>query len=48
MTLIGMKETRYSDDVIQVQRTHDSIIHQSLWFQLEFALTLCRFCFAKQ
>ena len=25
-----MQVTRYSDDVIKVQRTHDGIIHQSL------------------
>ena len=32
--LFDMKTTRYSDDAIQAQRTHDGIIHQSLMFSI--------------
>ena len=32
-----MHVTRYSDDVIQAQRTHDGIIHRSLMIKFEFA-----------
>ena len=31
-----MQVTRYSDDVIQVQLTHDGIIHQSLMISIRF------------
>ena len=29
-----MQETRYSDDVIQAQRTHDGIVHRSLMISI--------------
>ena len=32
-----MQVTRYSDDVIQAQRTHDGIVHRSLMISFEFA-----------
>ena len=29
-----MQVTRYSDDIIQAQRTHDGIMHQSLMISI--------------
>ena len=34
MTLIDIQVTRYSDDIIQVQRTHGGIIHQSFMISI--------------
>ena len=32
--LEDMQVTRYSDDVIQAQRTHDGIVHRSLMISI--------------
>ena len=36
-----MEVTRYSDDIIQVQRTHDGIIQQSLMVSIWFLHSVC-------
>ena len=34
-------KNEHPDDVVQAQRTYDGIVHRSLMFQYEFALSLC-------